>query len=478
MKVSLINIIFLLVMLVALMVASVFISRQSSQAFGQFESPISIFLPLAYNDYPYLSVFGVTINPLSAQGGLDLITQAGVQWSRLSISWNAVEQNYGGRIWGAVADLDTQIVNATSHDIQLILVLEDTPIWALKPGYNCGAVEQEKLSNLGDFVYDLVSRYSQPPYNIHYYELWNEPDVVGILGCWGDASDPYYGGGYYAEMLKAVYPRIKAADLHAQVLVGGLLLDCDPSTPQPNCIGEYEYKSTSSKFLEGILANGGGDYFDGVSFHAYDYYTVPGQYSNSNWFSSSNWDGSSQATGPVALVKAGYLHRLLLQYNQTGKYLVNTELALLSGTTACQTPVDQNYEQTKSAYLVESYVMTLVDGFKASLWYSTLGWRGSCLLDSNLNPRPAYDALQTTRDELFDASLLQPVPAELTGVTGYEFTRGNGTIWVIWSKDGTPQTVTLTQLPFTVKSMTGVVITPSLILNDVDWRPIFIEFPR
>jgi hypothetical protein len=44
-------------------------------------------------------------------------------------------------------------------------------------------------------------------------------------------SDPVtlnFGGEYYGNMLKIVYPAIKSADPQAQVLVGGLLLDCDP----------------------------------------------------------------------------------------------------------------------------------------------------------------------------------------------------------------------------------------------------------
>jgi len=79
--------------------------------------------------------------------------------------------------------------------------------------------------------------------------------------------DEYYGGGYYAEMLKAVYPAIKEADPQAQVLIGGLLLDCDPTHPP-------EGKDCKpSKFLEGILKNDGGDYFDIISFHGYPPYS-------------------------------------------------------------------------------------------------------------------------------------------------------------------------------------------------------------
>ncbi len=415
------------------------------------------------------SVMGVTINTLSAQGGLYQMAQAGVQWSRTTLNWDKVEPFPGDRYWSVVAKLETQFKNAAANNIQLILVLEDTPAWALKPGYSCGAVASDKLSLLGDFVSDMVNIYSQPPYNIHYYELWNEPDVVGFLGCWGDASDPYYGGIYYAEMLKAVYPRIKAADLHAQVLVGGLLLDCDPRSPQPNCTGNYEYKTTSSKFLEGILANGGGDYFDGVSFHAYDYYAGLGQYSNSNWFSAS------QTTGPAGLAKAAYLRELLAEYDVPNKFLMETELALLvcgqnQSDADCLNDNGQR-EQTKSSYIVQAYVLAIVDGFKAIIWYSALGWRGSGLINKDLSPRPSYDAYKFAINMLDKAIYVSNNSSP--EVKSYDFVKGDQYLRVIWSIDGNPHTISLPETTLESFDMFGnpVDLTPAL---QVDWNPVYL----
>ena len=89
----------------------------------------------------------------------------------------------------------------------------------------CGPIKPDALNAFGDFLFEAVSRYSLPPYNVTYWELGNEPDVdwnvansAMPFGCWGDASDPYFGGGYYAEMLKVAYPQIKAANPEARVL--------------------------------------------------------------------------------------------------------------------------------------------------------------------------------------------------------------------------------------------------------------------
>jgi hypothetical protein len=443
--------------------------EQIIEVHGQAEISDTVYLPIVLRNYPYPSIFGATVQPITTQGGLDQMVQAGVGWTRRTLSWDSVEPNPGDRDWATVAGLETEFKNAASHNIQLILVLDDTPTWALKPGFSCGAVAEDKLPLLGNFMVDLVRRYSQPPFNIHYYELWNEPDVANFLGCWGDPGDPYFGGGYYANMLQAVYPRIKQADPQAQVLVGGLLLDCDPRTPQANCSGQLQIPP---KFLEGILRNGGGNSFDGISFHAYDYYAgTAGQYSN------ANWNSSSQTTGPVEVAKAGYLRSLLQQYNVSGKYLVSTEVALVCGKTGEEAPcLTQDFELTKSAYLVQSYVLTMADDIKASLWYSTLGWRGSSLLDPQLNPLPAYSAFNTTRNELYGANPIQTITSLGTSISGYEFSNGNRKIWVIWSKDGITQTVNLPATPSAIKTMSGVNMIVSGTSLDVNWKPIFIEY--
>lgn len=412
-------------------------------------------------------IFGISVMPLNQSGGLNYFDDI-VNWMRYSFSWSSVEPQPGARNWNAVQNFEQALLNTTVFHNNVVVTVESTPAWALKPGYSCGAVAPDQLPLLGNFMYDLVSRYSQPPYNVHYWEMWNEPDVAGFLGCWGDPSDPYYGGGYYAEMLKAVYSRIKAADPQAQVLVGGLLLDCDPRTPQPNCSGQWEYKTTSSKFMEGILKNGGGNYFDGVSFHAYDYYSAPGQYSNPNWF-------SSQTTGPSALAKASYLRELLTEYDVPDKFLMNTEIALLvcskdESDASCLNDGGQR-ELAKSSYIVQAYVLAMADGWKANIWYSSLGWRGSGLLNPDLSPRPSYGAYKFASSELNKASYYSN--GSSPEVKAYDFIKDNQQIWVLWSADGDTHTLTLPEITWKEFDMFGNPVNPGATLQ-VDWRPIYV----
>jgi len=263
---------------------------------------------------PQQTPFGVFLDAETAVNVLAEMKSANVTWIHPTFSWSAIEPRVGQRNWGAVSGFESILRTAASQQINAIIYLQGTPNWARKAGYSCGgAVAPDKLQDLGRFLTDLVARYSAPPFNVQYYELWNEQEVSGFLGCWGDPSDPtYYGGGYYGEMLKTAYPAIKAASPSAQVLFGGLLMDCKPEI----CSDDVKNRS---HFLEGALVNGAGGSFDGVSFHAYDYYQgVLGQYSNSNWGTAWN------TTGPVLLAKAAYLRQLLAQYHVSGKYLMNT----------------------------------------------------------------------------------------------------------------------------------------------------------
>ncbi len=408
-------------------------------------------------------------------GGLEKMVEAGVSWTRRNgVVWSAVEPTEGARNWGALSELEGELRGASSKGLQVILIVRSTPEWARKiagSGAYCGPVAADKLSALGSFMHDLVARYSAPPYDVKYWELWNEPDIVpsavpipdSVFGCWGDDGDGYYGGGYYGEMLKVVYPQVKAADPQAQVLVGGLLLDCDPR-PGAGCAATGS-NSLPPKFLEGILANNGGGYFDGVSFHAYDYYGGQlGTYGNAGWQSAWN------TTGPAFIAKAGYIRGLLSQYGVAGKFLMNTESAVIC--TSCTS--DPTFETTKAHYAAQVYPAAIAAGLRANVWFSVLGWRNSGLLKPDLSPRPAYTALQFSRSELQDASWVRDV-TEYGGVKGYEYSRGDRRIWVIWSLDGSTHSIGLPGVPLAVWDVLGNSIPPVASLN-VSLTPLYLEW--
>jgi hypothetical protein len=414
---------------------------------------------------------GIELGKMSSTG-LDLVTQAGAYWVRRnSLLWSAVEPNEGERNWGALAKLEQELQNASERGLQVVLVVSSTPQWAQKvPGSLCGPVAEDKLLSFARFMADVVKRYSATPYNVQYWEIWNEPDIApdrvppdSIYGCWGDDTDAYFGGGYYAEMLKEVFPQVKVANPQAQVLVGGLLLDCDPVNPPP---GE---QCLPAGYLEGILRNGGGDFFDGVSYHAYDYYDGPFEYGNKNW--NSTWDNS----GPVLISKARFLRSVLAAYRQPEKYLLNTEAGLLCGRDAsepeCQT---EEFALTKAYYIAQANVSGAAESLRANIWYSLTGWRGTALVDAQGKPNSAYTAFQFSAAQLKDAAFVRIIP-DYPGVRGYEFLHDSKKVYVLWAIEKNPQPVLFEKIPDAVFDVFGQAVQPEMTVQ-VSQQPIYVEW--
>ena len=444
----------------------------------------SVYVPIVANVYPPQTIFGAEMSATSA-GGLTKMTQAGTSWVRRNgLLWSSVEPTQGTRNWGAVSYLETEMSNINSRGMKMILIVRSTPTWAQKySGSFCGPVAQASFQAFGQFMYDVVKRYSLPPYNVHYWELFNEPDVgwsvdssnpqaYGGWGDWGDTS--YFGGAYYGEMLKVVYPYIKQADPNAKVLVGGLLLDCDP-TSGGGC-EQYGSLAYPPRFLEGILLDGAGSYFDGVSFHAYDYYGnetvhVADQYVNKGW--QSRWN----TTGPVLTKKAAFIRNLLTTYGAGSKLLLNTESAILYSPT--------ENDQTKAAYLTQAYVAAMEVDLTANIWYTVYGWgdRLTALLNSSTQaPYPAYYSFAFARKELEGAKYIWKDTSAFPGVWVYVFRRNHQDVWVMWSITGSSQSVTLSELPAGkwVWNSTGNNYqsdTPALTFS-VGFTPVYLEFTR
>jgi hypothetical protein len=430
----------------------------------------TVYLPLVlYNFAPPAPVFGVEMRPISDEAGLEEAAQAGVHWVRFhGFQWGEIEPFHTDPPtynWTAV-DEDS-LLNARANGMEVIGIIFGTPSWAQKyPGSYCGPIREDMLDEYAQFLTELVNRYSLLPYNVRFWEMGNEPDVdlaqvgptVGY-GCWGDMDDDYYGGGYYAEMLKAAYPAIKAADPHAQVLIGGLLLDCDPNNPPAG------KDCKSSKFLEGILRDGGGPYFDTVGIHAYTYYGgALGEMSNSNW--------SDSATAVPE--KVAFVRDVLDQYGYGDKAVMNTEAALL-----CWSETNNDCFETQAMYLPRVYAEALALGLPGQIYYAMINeeWRHTGLLLPDLTPRPAYYAYEAA------ASFLHPVRYEgeasgyPSGIAGYSFRRNDTMeqVDVIWSSDGSLQDVTLPS-GASAYSRYGNLIASSGVIQ-VGSSPVYIIMP-
>jgi hypothetical protein len=450
------------------------------------ETSYRFFLPITINRFPLQTSFGIQIELNQAYRGYPYIQDLESSYIRYNaLEWQLVEPNQGDRLWDKLATLEEDLLRASQAHIQPILIVRGAPEWARTiDGASCSRIRSDALDAFGDFLYDAVSRYSYPPYNVNYWEIWNEPDIGYTqdlanmpFGCWADYSDEVWGGEYYSQVLRIVYPRIKAANPNAQVVIGGLHLDCDPRQDSNYCaaVGHNEHQPL---YLAGILRSGGGNYFDGIGFHSYDYfhYWEPklGHYSNSNW--GAGWDTS----GPSLNAKVDYIRQVLDDFNISGKFLIDTEDALICGpigappeTEGCESANNSLYEQTKARYITQLYASTIAKNVRTTIWYNLFGFRGSALVDpQSYSLHPAYTAYRFARHILADVTFVQEVDMDYH-LRIIEFQKGEERIWVLWSLDDESHSIDISEIPDYIYDYLGNVPPPAYPLS-VTLDPLYL----
>lgn len=437
---------------------------------AQAQSDYPTYLPLVIRFPAVLSSsFALETENLSSDFLLNMGGGLSSNWLRVpAFAWNVIEPLQVSPPvyhWDMVDEIT--LLTAVYHGFNIIAVVKFAPSWAQKiPGKSCGPISTNALDNFAQFMQALVARYGAPPYNIKYWEIGNEPDVDPSLvpgdspfGCWGNENDVYYGGGYYAEMLKRVYPAIKAVDPQAQLSVGGLLLFCDPTHQLPN------NKCKSSKFLEGILRNQGAQNLDLVSFHSYPHYV--------NGLIDENYTGWNYRGG-IVVGKADFLREVMASYG-TSKPLMLTETSLLCpiALSGCN-PAGPDFFEAQADFVIWLYVRNWAAQIQKTVWFTIEGpgWQNCGLLRQE-NPKPAYNVYQFMSQEIgnaYDVTQLTDYPE----LSGYEFHKIGMRVWVLWAPDQVSHAVPLPGEVIQVFDKYGNIILPQAGKVTVK-SPIYVE---
>jgi hypothetical protein len=185
---------------------------------------------------------------------LDRAKEAGVGMVRVDLGWASLEQAGKGR-WNDwyLDKVDHVVQAAQERDIEVLFTFWETPCWAstapahLKRGCE-GAwwdrdVQRYPPANAADYgeaLAFMVRRYGD---RVAAWELWNEPNHPDYLLAQDQAAS-------YAALVKAAYPRAKAADPDATIIAGSLA-------------------DSDLEFTEALLEHGVGGNFDAWSVHPY-----------------------------------------------------------------------------------------------------------------------------------------------------------------------------------------------------------------
>ena len=467
--------------LVAVLLASCLAPTVRTSPVSPSETDIfKVRLPVISLSYPWQSPFGVESNRQATGVLLDRADELGTYWYRLHrISWRAIQPEEGGPYdWSVLASFDEELRSLRRAGFTPIIVVHHSPYWATVNDplqTDCGAIRADKFDEFAAFMQALVARYKQPEFNVHHWELGNEPDVDPTLvapdsefGCWGDMDDPYYGGGHYGEMLKVVYPAIKALDRQAQVLVGGLLLG-KPYTTVPPGQGRPEL------FLQGILEAGAAPYFDILPYHAHPVYL--GQVADYDNGMPSPW----RTRGGWTLGKARFLREMMAPYGvDKPLFLDETALGCSIDHWPCD-PLPADFFEAQADFVVRAFARGLSESIAAFIWYTLdgPGWRSGGLLDQDDDPQPVYYAYQQLATRLQNGSFDQAVDYG-PGVEAYRFSTRARLIDVLWSIDTISDTITVPQVEFVAAySRDGVVLNPEPVGGNYQFvagfSPIYVE---
>ena len=420
-----------------------------------------------------------SIAPSHFASGGATVKSSGANFVHFGIEWDDLAPT---DIDPAVYDwtvYDSQMDLAASLGYEIMITMGHNPGWAAS--FRRGPVDCVPLTRFTDYVNAVVTRYSASPYNVKYWALYNEPDVVGFTRTWQDCSGDYWAYGFgddgveynglngpehYVAHLQAAYNAIKVIDPDAVVMNGGVAYDSFVTE------GGYFNKN----FLDQIFTAGAGAYMDAMNFHYYP----------ENDFL---WEPLTGLPGVMAKTQA--VKDVMVSHG-LNKPLVCSELGQSSGFGG----VDTRTQDTQAIALVEQFTRSAAAGTIIGIWYNMNDYNGDPffgehgLLDypsfSAKLSLDAFETLATVWPGFEFTRVMTSTELGATDLEGYLFWDqiGGESLYILWSADGSSQTITLppgvTSVvdkfndPVTYSSTLGIDEQPVLITRDVTFHLLYL----
>ena len=224
------------------------------------------FVPLRTIPHTDLNPYGANFflqweaEPWKVEKTLEMARDAGLGWVKQQFPWEDLELKKGV-YWNDKLNVSTwdkydRIVDlANQYGLQIIARLDRPPDWTRQDN-RYKERPPDNFDDFGDFVYDVVSHYKG---RIHYYQIWNEPNVFPE---WGDQPvDP----AAYTRLLQIAYRRAHEADPNVFIL----------SAPLAQTLEESPRNMSDIKYLEAMYQNGAKDSFDILFANAYGFAFPP-----------------------------------------------------------------------------------------------------------------------------------------------------------------------------------------------------------
>ena len=224
-----------------------------------------------------VSPFGVNTfleqeaEPAKVDRALDMAAAAGYHWIRQEFVWEDIEIHGKGDFEdrrhepyrSAWAKYDRIVEEAEARGLELIVRISNPPEWtrAARDGPGTFA-PPDNAQDFADFVGAVVGRYKG---RIHFYQLWNEPNIYPE---WG--SYPINPEAYTA-LLRAGATAARAADPNVVIIAGALAatINLQPAADAPaNSLSDLI-------FFQRMYDAGAAPWFDVVAVQGYGLWSGP-----------------------------------------------------------------------------------------------------------------------------------------------------------------------------------------------------------
>ena len=295
------------------------------------------------------------------------------KWVRLFMDWSVIEDSdnqYSHRL----DEFDTRIPRYNALGVNVLVVVSYSPAWAAPDKLS----PPRDVHKYAEFVADMARRFDGQNGRplVKAWEIWNEPDDNVH---WRNGPQP----DVYANLLKASYGAVKAANPAATVVTGGM-------------VGNH------FAFLEQLYARGAKGFFDAVGTHT---------------------DTACLKAAPDFFYREpdGRIGRFsFTAYRETRQVMLNhgdpkpiwfTEIGWSSSPGNCHVPgrTDERAGVSKAQqaeFLTQAYECLQADPYvEVALWFSLQDVSDSTLYDHQLGligndglPKPAFSAFQGIAD--------------------------------------------------------------------------------
>lgn len=180
---------------------------------------------------------------------LELVREMGAPWIVEFFPWAYYQAENGEIAW---SHPDLVVSHAHAQGLTIVARLGLTPGWARPPDTPLTYLDDDSYDDFAAFAAAFAERYRG---KVDYLVIGNEPNLSYEWGYRVTTAQDY------VDLLKIVYPAVKAANPDVQVLAGALAPTLEPQG-SPWGLNDLAY-------LEQMYQAGAIGYFDGLAVHAY-----------------------------------------------------------------------------------------------------------------------------------------------------------------------------------------------------------------